>query len=172
MGLDSAEEAVVLGSFDDSVQGFQDVFLDLVVFKDGVQVHLLEQILNVLDFLLLRQSSVQFGDENGAFLNFEVNDKKVETFAEFELVALVFPDELDVEFVQVGDAFQVNGFVGEREQVDEDDINVEFLDDLLQLPEEIHVFVLDLGHFPFDFVDQVVELNHFFLFPFLILCII
>lgn len=53
LGLDSAEEGVVLGSFDDSVQGFENVFLDLVVLKDGVQVHLLEQILNVLDFLLV-----------------------------------------------------------------------------------------------------------------------
>jgi hypothetical protein len=52
LGLDSAEEAVVLGPFDDSVQGFQDVFLDRVVLEDGVQVHLLKQILNVLDFLL------------------------------------------------------------------------------------------------------------------------
>lgn len=118
MGLDSAEEAVVLGPFDDSVQGFQDVFLDRVVLEDGVQVHLLKQILNVLDFLLFWQNREQFRYEDRAFLNFEVNHKKVEIFTEFEFIALVFPDELDVEFVQVGDAFQVNGFIRKGKQVD------------------------------------------------------
>lgn len=43
---------------------------------------------------------------------------------------------------------------------------------MLQLLEQVHVFVLDLGHFPSNFVDEVVELNYFFLFPFLIFCII
>lgn len=96
----------------------------------------------------------------------------METFAEFEFVALVFPDELDVEFVQVRDAFQVNGFIGKGEQVDQHHVYVQFLDDLLQFPEQVHVFVLDLGHFPSNFVDKVAQLNHFFLFPFLIFCII